>query len=102
MNEAEQYAADNGITAHAGYMGVFTRQTVPGAIPSGTRIRKALFVIGDTSPVGALGVVLGSVAHPELGPAYFVEWDHAPRCAVFCMGVKIARADAAPVSGARQ
>lgn len=102
MDEAEQFAAENGIAEHDGYAGLFTRQNAPGAIPAGTRIRKAIFVMGDTTPVGALGAVLGSISHPEFGFAYFVEWDHAPRCAVFCMAVKIARADAAPTSGAVQ
>lgn len=49
------------VTNHAGYLGAFTREQANGAIPNGTRIRKAWGESGDTTPVGTGGVVLGSL-----------------------------------------
>ena len=103
------------LTVEAGYAGVFTRHEAEGAIPNGTRIVKVA-VDGDGSedahPIGARGVVLGSLEFPpgavaevrqELAAkgldvpdvtfAYFVEWEARPRVAVGVMDWKIARAD---------
>jgi hypothetical protein len=78
---------------HDGYIGAFSRQSAPGAIPAGTRIKKAWSEPGDTHPVGAEGVVLGSIYQLDHGYAYFVEWDDAPRLAVACVAKKIAAAE---------
>jgi hypothetical protein len=75
---------------HPGWFGAFTRDQAPGAIPNGSPIRKVATEDGDTNPVGARGLVLGSVDVPGKGLAYFVEWDATPRCAVFVVAWKIA------------
>jgi hypothetical protein len=72
-----------------GWTGAFTRQNAPGAIPASTRIEKAWCDPGDPNPVGTKGTVLGSISHPELGIAYFVEWDTYPCCAVLAVAKKI-------------
>jgi hypothetical protein len=82
-----------GVTEHDGYFGVFTRETYPGALPSGTRVRKTRFDPGDSTPEGSLGTILGSTGHPDMiekfGPFYFIEWDDKPRVAVGMAGIKL-------------
>jgi hypothetical protein len=80
------------IQNHPGYIGAFTRETAPGAIPSGARVRKVNSEPGDGHKDGSVGTVLGSMSHPEVhGGAvfYFVEWDTRPRMAVSVMGFKV-------------
>jgi hypothetical protein len=101
-----------------GWLGGFTRNQAPGAIPNGSRVRKVRSEQNDPHPVGALATVLGSLGPagaivPDeelaavnreitelneslhqwgLGPDeffYFVEWDADPRCAVGVRGIKI-------------
>lgn len=88
--------------------GVFTREEADGAIPNGARIRKIREETGDTTPLGTLGWVLGSLAaddevidmipvtelreHTKF--AYFVEWDILPHHAIGIIGGKIEAVDA--------
>lgn len=107
--------APQGFTEEPGMLGAFTREQAPGAIPNGTRIVKHYAQTLDANPVGAQGVVLGSIMDDQLGllvgdllaPAlrqgnenakymYFVEWDSAPGRAVVVLGAKIRRADSLP------
>jgi hypothetical protein len=66
-----------------------TREHAPGAYANGTRVRKSDSEPGDATPTGTLGTVLGSVAHPDRGIGYFVEWDSAPKCAVLVIAWKL-------------
>ena len=69
-----------------GYEGAFTRDECPLAeFKNGTRVEK----VGSGAPgdndihkPGAVGTVLGSIGHPEVGVAYFVEFDASPRRAI--------------------
>lgn len=79
-----------------GYVGAFTRENAPGALPAGSRIRKAHSEDGDSMP--APGTVLGSFSdghsfdRPGLVGAdfvYFVEWDRRPFYAVAISNRKI-------------
>jgi hypothetical protein len=70
-----------------------TRDEAPGAMKNGTRVRKVVSESGDAHPLGSLATVLGSLHHPTLGYAYFVEWDDRPRTATAVVGAKIDRAD---------
>lgn len=72
-----------------GWTGAFTRHQVLGGWRNGTRIVKVNTEPGDANPDGALGTVLGSLAH-QGQVAYFIEWDNAPRVAVGCVGFKLA------------
>jgi len=74
---------------HPGWLGMFTTDTYPGALPNGTRIVKVLDLEGDAHRVGDKGTVIGSMGHPKVGMGYFVEWDDAPRVAVFVETRKI-------------
>lgn len=78
---------------HPGYVGVFTRETAPGAWSPGTRIEKHFSEEGDGTPTGTKGTVLGSMAAPSIGHGYFVEWDNRPRFAVFVIPLKLKLAD---------
>jgi hypothetical protein len=80
------------IRDYPGWIGGHSREQVPGAIPNGTRVRKVKTEPVDTHPIGAEATVLGSIAieHPELGVAYFVEWDAKPKVAVLVVSWKIA------------
>lgn len=87
----ESVANELGMRFYPGYPTPFTRQQAPGAIPNERRIVKAKTEPGDTRAVGAQGVILGSIRPSEDMPfAYFVEWDDAPKLAVFVLGWKIA------------
>lgn len=71
---------------YPGYHGAFTREQAPGAIANGARIVKARMEEGDSTPLGTLGTVLGSMVHPDPAYygaiAYFIEWDDKPKIAV--------------------
>jgi hypothetical protein len=82
-----------------GYLGAFSRNQAPGAIPNGTRVAKVWCEAGDLEPIGTQGAVLGSLpvaaelpAHGDVRFCYWVEWDSRPRCAVFLIDKKIGRA----------
>jgi hypothetical protein len=77
------------IRLYPGYEGVFTRDEAPGAIPNGTRIVKVWSENDKETPVGTNGTVLGSISHPNVGLAYFIEWDSRPRQAVLNVEKKI-------------
>lgn len=84
-----------------GFLGHFTDHQAEGAMPNGTRIVKTMFAEGDSTAIGQLGRVLGSLpVDSEMVPAgtgpgffYFVEWDHAPKIAVGVAWLKIGPAD---------
>lgn len=77
-----------------GWVGIFTREEAPGALPNGTRIEKTGAEPDDYHGDGAKGTILGSVTAEDcaqhLGQkpgggselAYFVEWDNMPKYAV--------------------
>lgn len=76
-----------GLRLYPGYHGIHTQDQAPGALPNGSRIAKIRLdeIGGDVLPVGAQGMVLGSVKLPaevarETGSlfVYFIAWDHAP------------------------
>ena len=85
-----------GIRMHPGYLTPFSNRSASGAIPNGTRIRKTMVDDGDMNPLGATGVVLGSLRVPgkpgRRGIGYFVAWDARPHIAVFVTAMKIERA----------
>lgn len=69
-------------------LGAHTTEQAEGAIPNGSRIRKAVMEEGDTHPIGALATVVGSVGPLPFRQwdqvyGYFVEWDEMPGVAVF-------------------
>jgi hypothetical protein len=66
-----------------------TREQAPGAIPNGRKVIKIASERGDTHPVGSVATVLGSLRHPDLGFAYFVEWGGHPNMASLVVGTKI-------------
>lgn len=72
-----------------GWAGVFTREQADGCYPNGSRVEKTIEEKGDAHPVGARGTVLGSISHPDVGTAYFIEWDDTPRMAVATVAAKI-------------
>lgn len=80
-----------GLRQHPGYIGIFTDQTVPGAIPAGSRVTKVRSEPGDSTPNGDLGKVLGSMVEPEIARniVYFVEWDRLPGFATATMDFKV-------------
>lgn len=76
-----------------GWVGMFTREQAPGALPNGTVIEKATWEAGDAHPIGTRGVVLGSFFPPEHNTLfYFVEWRPKPHMAVGVTAKKIRRA----------
>lgn len=76
-----------------GYAGAFTRDQSPLAeIPNDARVVK--IVSNDSTDIhqtGALGTVLGSFGHPDVGVAYFVEFDDMPGRAIMIHSHKIKR-----------
>jgi hypothetical protein len=80
------------IVSRDGYHSSWIEEIPPpaGAYKPGTRVRKVVTEPGDTHPVGSLATVLSAVGHPELGIAYFVEWDAHPKLAVLVVAPKIA------------
>ena len=78
------------LRVHPGWTGLFTRDEAPGGHPNGSRVIKTTQERGDAHAIGAAGTVLGSfLLTYEPGVGYFVEWDDAPRTAVFCLDAKI-------------
>lgn len=78
------------IREHSGYSGVFTRHQYEAAeYKNGTRIKKVWGEAGDGTALGTKGTVLGSLGHPNVGVAYFVEWDDKPHHAVFVAAKKL-------------
>ncbi len=82
-----------------GWLGNFTRDEYEGAkFKNGTRIKKVWGEIGDGTPLGTEGTVLGSIGGIEFPAnfgvkvAYFVEWDNRPKCAVFVIDKKLGAA----------
>jgi len=73
-----------------GWFGLFTRAEHLGAYRNGTRVVKVAKDTDDRRDIGATGRVLGSLGHPQIGVAYFVEWDDMPRHAVAVVAWKIA------------
>lgn len=69
------------IVEEPGYIGAFTRDTFPGAIPSGRRVIKVKREAGDPRDIGARATVLGSIGHEHI-LLYFVEWDDKPGYAI--------------------
>ncbi len=83
-------AAAFGIQHWPGYLSPFTRDQAPFALPNGTRVTKVLVDDQhDLAKVGEAGSVLGSLSHPTLGVAYFVEWDLRPRMPTLVVAAKI-------------
>ncbi len=75
-----------------GYTGAFTRDQSPLAeFENGARVAKVASDDHDRHAAGSLGTVLGSVGHPEIGVAYFVEFDASPRRAILVTSGKIKR-----------
>ena len=74
----------SGLCQEAGWEGIFTRKTAEGCKPAGTRAYKTSTLPGDSHQDGAPCTVLGSLSHPDVGTAYFVEWDDKPKhaCAI--------------------
>lgn len=69
---------------------VLTTDQAPGAWQNGTRIRKAVYELGDMHAVGALGKIIGSMGPDKDGAYnYFVEWDDHPDLPVFVTGKRI-------------
>lgn len=77
-----------GLRTEPGWMGAFTRDSFPDAIPNGTRIVKIVTEPGDSHKNDAEGVVLGSMEAGGM-TGYFVEWDDGPKIACFVSGFKI-------------
>jgi hypothetical protein len=69
------------IRLHRGYEGMFTRGQYPGAMRNGSRVEKIQSKPEDSHPDGAQATVLGSFGHPQVGVAYFVEFDDWPKSA---------------------
>jgi hypothetical protein len=73
-----------------GWLGAFTRDRAPGALPNGTRVVKANSETGDATPDGQPGVILGSLRAPGRAELmYFVEWANKPRAAVATIEWKV-------------
>lgn len=76
------------IIEEPGYIGAFTRDTFPGAIPSGRRVVKVKSEDGDAHDIGARATILGSIGDGNI-LLYFVEWDARPNYAVAVAAWKI-------------
>lgn len=72
---------------------IFTRDECPEAIyKNKERIRKAWGEPGDGTPLGTEGTVIGSITVPErpdVGTAYFIEWDNRPGMYVLVIEKKL-------------
>lgn len=80
-----------GLHTEPGWFGHFSRWQHEGALLNGMRIRKVKNDPTDTTKIGELGTILGSVVIPGVaGIVYFLEWDHTPKTAVSCADWKIA------------
>lgn len=78
-----------GLMNEDGWYGSFTRARYPGAMANDTRVVKIETESGDIHPLGACATVLGSIGHPDVGVAYFVEWDEHPRVAALVTAYKV-------------
>lgn len=91
MNDAA--AEMLGIRYWPGYAEAFTRNQFPGAkYANGSRVVKVenpRTEDHDLHPPGAVATVLGSMGHPDVGVAYFVEFDMRPGHAVMIVEKKI-------------
>lgn len=77
---------------YPGWTGCFTREQAANCYPNGTRVVKIAAEREDTHPNSSRATVLGSInppGRPELGAAYFVEWDNHPGIAVLIVARKI-------------
>lgn len=76
-----------------GWLGAFTREQEPTALyPNGARIQKARSEPGDSTPLGTMGTVLGSVRDPDKAYCgYFVEWDNRKCVAVLVVEWKLSK-----------
>jgi hypothetical protein len=88
-----------GVRHEKGWVGAFTRSQAREALfANGQRIKKIKGKPGDAHKEGTEGTVLGSVYHPAIGVAYFVEWDRTrrhpneKRYAVLVVGWRVMRA----------
>jgi hypothetical protein len=72
-----------------GWLGAFTRQSAPGALPAGSPVLKANSEPGDGHPNGTPGVVLGSLPAAPGKILYFVEWQPRPHVAVATADFKL-------------
>lgn len=90
MEKMEIEQGTMNIREHEGWIGAFTRdQARQAQLKNGQRVCKSLHELGDATPVGTGGVVLGSVFHWTVGVGYFVEWDDKPRIAVLVVAAKV-------------
>jgi hypothetical protein len=77
----------------------WTEEEAPGALPNGTKIVKVAADPDDMRPLGATGVVIGSLGpvnlpgweHVKYG--YFVRWDDAPEWPTAVMDFKVRAQD---------
>jgi hypothetical protein len=82
-----------------GWVGDFTTDEALGAISNGSLIVKVCGDIDDRTAIGTKGKVLGSLTintpiatkFGDVLYGYFVEWETAPKNAVFITDVKIRR-----------
>ena len=96
----EKQEVPRGVREWPGYEGGFTRNTVLGAWPNGTKVVKVRGERGDATPNGAVGRILGSLPGPihrrgQRVPGftclYFIEWDTDPKKAVGVASWKLER-----------
>jgi hypothetical protein len=84
------------IRNHEGYVGAFTREQAPGAIPNGATVVKQSSEPKDGNSDGAHGIVLGSIyidepdpRWPDIRHVYWVEWENYPRWAATVIDRKV-------------
>lgn len=78
------------IRDYPGYLNPFTRdEALDAKFKNGVTVRKAIFEKGDNTPLDTQGTVLGSIYVPDLGTAYFIEWDSLPHVAIFIVEAKL-------------
>jgi hypothetical protein len=91
------------IRERAGWKGIFSTQQSPLAkIANGSRVETIANQDSDTHPLSATGTVLGSVGLPDVGVAYFIEFDDAPKCAFNPPGYPTASKDSSPAEKSRR
>jgi hypothetical protein len=92
LDSASEAARYFEIREYPGWVGPHSRQQAKDALyHNGVRVRKVKSELTDTMKDGDCGTVLGSIQAPGERPAYFVEWDLAPRLAVFVVEWKLER-----------
>ena len=79
----------------------YTDNQLPGArYPNGTRVVKIMVDdLSDTHQLGAVGTVVGSIGHPQVGNAYFVGWDDDPNRPTMAVEKKLGLAHENPDGG---